>query len=382
MVVEGDDKDKQEPEVRHQFLQWNMVQSNKLLDSHVYLDGCSTVMAFKSRKYLENLRRLKWGIKINCNSGAMRTNQMGEYGSLKVWYIPEGIANIFSMNKLEKRYCITYKSWQGYYVVHRKNGEVWFYKDKNGLPYIDLKESLEDTAAMLVQTGSEEAATAFVQMVHQNYEGFTKCEVLQAKEAQQAMGMLGNPSTGYFKQMVRGNMINNCPVTSNTITNACTIFGPDLARLKGKTVRRMPALVAADYVAIPKEVVKQNKIITLAADVFFVNRIAFLLTVSRQIKFITTENVITRTAKSLSKHLQQVVQVCLRAGFTVHTILMDGEFEKVKEELPILICNTTAAKEHVREAKHSIQTIKERTRGVVCTRPFICIPRRLKIKFI
>jgi hypothetical protein len=69
-------------------------------------------------------------------------------------------------------------------------------------------------------------------------------------------------------------------------------------------------------------------IITLAADVFFVDGIAFLLTVSRQIKFITTENVITCTAKSLSEHLQQVAQVYLRGGFTVHKILMDGEFKK------------------------------------------------------
>jgi hypothetical protein len=129
-------------------------------------------------------------------------------------------------------------------------------------------------------------------------------------------------------------------------------------------------------------VVERNKIITLAADVFFVNRIAFLLTMSRQIKFITTENVITHTAKSLSKHLQQAALVYSRAGFTVRTILMDGEFKKVKAELPMLVCNSTAVKEHMSKAKCSIRTIKERTGGVVCTLPFTYIPRRLKIEFI
>ncbi len=59
----------------------------------------------------------------------------------------------------------------------------------------------------------------------------------------------------------------------------------------------------------------------------------------------------TRTAKSRSKHLTQVVQVYVQAGFTVCTILMDGEFEKVKDELPSLICNTTAAKEHVSDVE-------------------------------
>ncbi len=55
------------------------------------------------------------------------------------------------MNELKKRYRITYNSWQGYYMVHTKSGEVRFYKDENGLPYIHLKDSSEDVAALLVQ---------------------------------------------------------------------------------------------------------------------------------------------------------------------------------------------------------------------------------------
>jgi hypothetical protein len=61
---------------------------------------------------------------------------------------------------------------------------------------------------------------------------------------------------------------------------------------------------------------------------------------------------------------------------------MDGEFEKVKDKSPSLICNTTAAKEHVCDAERTIHTIKERSRGKVCTQPFEYIPRQMKIKFI
>jgi hypothetical protein len=42
-------------------------------------------------------------MKINCNSGAMRMNIMGDYGSMTAWFIPKGIANIFLMSKLQKR---------------------------------------------------------------------------------------------------------------------------------------------------------------------------------------------------------------------------------------------------------------------------------------
>ncbi len=38
----------------------------------------------------------------------------------------------------------------------------------------------------------------------------------------------------------------------------------------------------------------------------------------------------------------------------MRTVLMDGEFEKVKAELPLLICNTTVVKEHMSEAEQSI----------------------------
>jgi hypothetical protein len=103
--------------------------------------------------------------------------------------------------------------------VHDANGEVQFHKDKNGLPYIDLGESSEDAAAMLVQTGSEDAAHMFVQTVRQNYEGYTKKEILRAKEARPAMGLIGYPNEQDFKGMVRAKMIPNCPINVNDITN-------------------------------------------------------------------------------------------------------------------------------------------------------------------
>ena len=163
----------------------------------------------------------------------MKTNQFGNYGLMNVWYIPDGITNIFSMNNLEKKYSITYDSWQGYYVVHTANGEVGFHKDKIGLPQINFEESCKEAAALPVQTGSEEAVNAFMQTVRQNYEGY-KREILEAKEARRAVGMIGNPSKRDFKGMVQERTINNCPVTTNAISNAHTMSGPDLANVRGE----------------------------------------------------------------------------------------------------------------------------------------------------
>ncbi len=128
--------------------------------------------------------------------------------------------------------------------------------------------------------------------------------------------------------------------------------------------------------------VEQNKMVTLAADVFFVDGTAFLMTISRRIKFITAEHVPVRTAKCLAKHIDQVVHVYKQARFTSRTILMDREFEKIKDLVPRLKCNTTTAKEHVSEAEQGIQTIKEHARGVITTLLFKHVPRRMKIEFI
>jgi hypothetical protein len=90
------------------------------------------------------------GIKINCNAGAVSTNQMGTYGNLKVWYIPDRIGNIFSMHELEKKYHITYDSWEGHYVVHMPKGELNFHKDEQGLPYIELDGPTGFKAAVML----------------------------------------------------------------------------------------------------------------------------------------------------------------------------------------------------------------------------------------
>jgi hypothetical protein len=148
-----------------------------------------------------------------------------------------------------------------------------------------------------------------VQIVCGNYEGFTKRKVLRAQEARWAQAMLGNPSKKDFQDMVSGNLIPNCPITSGNISNVRKIFGPDLASVHGKTVRQTPAPVVADYVVVPWQLVEANKAVTLAADMFFVDGTAFLMTVLRRIKFVMTEHIPVRTATSLSKHLSQVLLV-------------------------------------------------------------------------
>ena len=117
------------------------------------------------------------------------------------------------------------------------------------MPYIDLRE-FEPKA--ILSFFALKAAPSFVQTVQGNMEGFTKCEVEEAQQAREAQAMLGHPTDQDFLGMVRGGMISNCPVTANTVRNAHQIFGPDLAGIRGRTVRRPPASVTTNYMQIPR----------------------------------------------------------------------------------------------------------------------------------
>ncbi len=188
--------------------------------------------------------------------------------------------------------------------------------------------------------------------------------------------MIGNPSKKNYRNMVSSNMIANCPLSKSDVTNVRAIFGPDLASVQGKTVRHTPALVVAVYVAVPHLLVEANKVVTLAADVFFVEGSAFLLMVLCRMKFVTAEHVPTQAGTSLSKHLTWVLGVHGKAGFKVRTVLMDGDFKIIKPLMPTVECNTTAAKEHVSKAEWTIRTLKEQMPGLLATLPFSNIPSK------
>ena len=184
--------------------------------------------------------------------------------------MPDGIANILSQHQVEQKYRVTYDSWDGFYVVHHPKGPVKFSKDHQDLPFIDMTDSSREAAILLVQT------------VHGNYaEGFTKKEVVEAKVARRQQGMMGAVSEKDYRGLVSSHMLKNNNVSPAAVSNAHTLFGPDLANVRGKTVRIRPDPVVENYVAIPRDFVVANKHLTLVAEVFFVDGIPFLLTLSR-----------------------------------------------------------------------------------------------------
>jgi hypothetical protein len=107
-----------------------------------------------------------------------------------------------------------------------------------------------------------------------------------------------------------------------------------------------------------------------------------MVTSSRGISLITIQFLPSRTAKSLANSITRVLQIYERAGFIVQTSLMDMEFKKLKDLIPQLTINTTAAREHVGEIERRIRVIKERARGTISVLPYEALPKLMVIELL
>jgi hypothetical protein len=277
-----------------------------------------------------------------------------------VYFDDHGIPNVLSLYHLSKKFKVTFYSMDrgGVFKVYNKQGVVEFKPTTNGLHALNLKTYPEATFLLVndadLQLPKTEEHQVHVATVRNNYDNFSRKQIEGAQAACRLMRMIATPSTCDFNALVRLNMIPDCPITTDNIKHADTLFGPDLATIRGKTVRCKPTRVVTDYVDIPRALVDINKQVTLAVDVMFVNLVPFLVSVSRTINLITIEHAPKCTATKLGDLMQHITWVYARAGFTVQTVLMDNEFEKLKDHVPMLALNIPAASEHVGDIERRI----------------------------
>jgi hypothetical protein len=127
---------------------------------------------------------------------------------------------------------------------------------------------------------------------------------------------------------------------------------------------------------------ERHQDVTLCIDLMCINKIPFLVTISRHIKFGTIEVVKSRHHKVPLPAIKNVKRPCALRGFRVRHCHVENEFEGMRHELLELgmQLNVVAEAEHVPEIERHIRTIKERTRCVCNTVPFKRMPARMTIE--
>jgi hypothetical protein len=84
----------------------------------------------------------------------------------------------------------------------------------------------------------------------------------------------------------------------------------------------------------------------------------------------------------LSNSLTKIVRLYARTSFIVRVIMMDQEFDKVKDACNMVEINTTAVREHIGEIECFIRTIKECSRALMSDLPYTPLPRQVVIHLV
>ena len=336
----------------------------------ILLDNQSTVDLFCDMNLLSNIRVVKSTMSIATNGGTLITNKKGYlsgYGD--VWFDERAITNILSLDNVTKKYRVTYDSGKDTaFLVHKPDVIIRFERSPSGLYY----HAPENRSIMMLNT------------IDDNKKKYSNRQYSRALVARELYTKIGCPSINDFKQLVKNCLINNCPVTIEDIKICEDIFGPNVYNLKGKTTRTAPTPVIIDYVEVPRDILKTHKNVTLTGDIFFVQGYAFLVTLSRNIKYNTIEELDNMEGETILSALDHVLDQYTKRGFKVCDILMDMQFASLEDDLVTrgVNLNVASAKEHIAEIERFIRTIKERARAIRASLPFAKLPYRLVLAII
>ena len=125
-------------------------------------------------------------------------------------------------------------------------------------------------------------------------------------------------------------------------------------------MRRKPASVVMDYVQIPREILESRKELEVSTDIMLINKLPFLVSISRRLKFATIEYLSIKNEISLVTSINKIVSYYKSHGLHVGKMFVDSEFQFLDEKLVSNTLNTTEEHEHVPEVERQIQVIKER----------------------
>jgi len=290
-------------------------------------------------------------------------DEVGELpGFGTVWVHRKGIANVLSFKGVKDTagYQIQYDNFvEDAFNVTKPNGEVRkFIPSKKGLYYCDCSHMFEQQTGTQVQsdhnnnrTGNEvpfdrvkpngktvrfdkdinkpimHGTVLGIETITKNKSLFTKRDVKRAEKARRLQHIAAHLSHKQLLSITQKNQLKNCPIVPRDIRLMDAILGPSVPGLKGKTVRRNKPAVEPNIIPIPQHIRDYYQDVTLAIDIMHVNKIPFLMTISRSIHYGTASVLASMKLSNVLAILQDLKKHYRQRDFNISYILADGQFK-------------------------------------------------------
>ena len=139
-----------------------------------------------------------------------------------------------------------------------------------------------------------------------------------------------------------------------------------------------------EILKVPMYMLDKNKFIILDVDIFYVNKIPFFTSLSRNIQFNTIQHVLNRKKITIYGAILLVCKIYGSRGFTVKVVNGDNEFACLKEDLLAIgiTLNIAVANEHCPFVERRIRLIKERGRALRHTLQYNIMPKLLVVELV
>ena len=311
------------------------------------------------------------------NSGMLvmdHTTETKHFGG--TWFDSRAITNVLSYALVRKQVGpnnIGYDAKKDLFWVKVGKHHFEFKRSKEGLYYYLPKSSQEDSKS-------------FLEVQEETKRLYTPREFKQALKARKLIHTAGHPNPADLVKMVQSNQIINCLVKPRDFKVAQRIMGPDVSTLKGKTTRHKPVPMVQEMVELPEELTPTDDV-ELCIDIMKVNKISFLVTVSKRLLYRTCKQIkpIGNKKDSFNAALDEVFRVYNQNGCTIAVIHADREFKPLLQSLEddkSVELNLAAANKHVPEIDRTNRVFKERLRACYHRLPYKNLHRALLIAMV
>ena len=127
-----------------------------------------------------------------------------------------------------------------------------------------------------------------IETITKEKEKNSKREVKCAEKAQRLHHIAAHLSHKQLLSITQKNHLNYCPIVPRDIHLMNEIFGPSVPGLRGKIMRRNKPAMEPNIIPISKHIPDHYQEVTLVIDITHINKIPFLMTISRNIHYGTT----------------------------------------------------------------------------------------------